>query len=269
MQINYQRPRETQPRKAHDAGRCGRGTRTRTRRHLLDDITGKELPWQAVRKARELEQKYLRDLGMYENVDEKEAVEKYGITPVDTKLFDKDKAFEGEPMQIRSRMCAREFKSDDWPDLYAGTLPLEALKAITSIAANHKETFSIMHIDVSRSYFHAKAPDARKVCLMKKSMCGTRDAASNWERDWQEHVRNWGFQLGPRSKNLFHHKENRVSGLTHGDDFVLTRPTKKKIAFEMKMTSVYPINAKIIGHWSPKSIKTLNRRLHWGKRGIV
>ena len=24
-----------------------------------------------------------------------------------------------------------------------------------------------------------------------KSMYGTRDAASNWERDWQEHVRNW------------------------------------------------------------------------------
>ena len=47
---------------------------------------------------------------------------------VDTKWFDTDKAFEGEPMQIRSRMCAREFKSDDRPDLYAGT-PLEALKA--------------------------------------------------------------------------------------------------------------------------------------------
>ena len=45
-------------------------------------------------------------------------------------------------MQIRSRIVAREFKSDDRPDMYAGTLPLEALKAIMSIAANHKETFS-------------------------------------------------------------------------------------------------------------------------------
>ena len=26
------------------------------------------------------------------------------------------------PLQIRSRMCAREFKSDDRPDLYTGTL---------------------------------------------------------------------------------------------------------------------------------------------------
>ena len=51
--------------------------------------------------------------------------------------------------------------------------------------------------------------------------------------------------------------------MTHGDDFVLTGPTKKLMEFERKMTSVYPIKAKIIGHGSPKSIKTLNRRLRW------
>ena len=59
---------------------------------VIDDITGKELPWHAEREARELELKYLRDLGVYEKVDEKEAVEKYGITPVDTKRVDTDKA---------------------------------------------------------------------------------------------------------------------------------------------------------------------------------
>ena len=193
----------------------------------FDHITGKELPWHAVRKALELELKYLRDLAVYEKVDEKEAVEKYGVTPVDTKWVGTDKAFEGNQMQIRSRMCAREFKSDDWPDLYAGTPPLEALKAIISIASNHKETFSIMHIDVSRAYFHAKVQrpvlirlpaedrmgtDAGKIGRMKKSMYGTRDAASNWERDWQEHVKKWGFQLGLSSKNLFHHKRIEFQG---------------------------------------------------------
>ena len=43
----------------------------------------------------------------------------------------------------------------------------EALKAIISIAANHKETLGA---------------DAGKIGLMKKSMYGTEDAASNWER---------------------------------------------------------------------------------------
>ena len=80
---------------------------------------------------------------------------------------------------------------------------------------------------MSRAYFHAKAQrlvliripledrmgtDAGKVGLMKKSMKGTRDAARNWERDWQEHVKKLGFQMGLSSKNMFHHKENRVSG---------------------------------------------------------
>ena len=41
---------------------------------------------------------------------------------------------------------------------------------------------------------------------------------------------------------------------------MLTGPTKKLKEFERKMTSVYPIKAKINGYGSPKSIKTLNRR---------
>ena len=57
--------------------------------------------------------------------------------------------------------------------------------------------------------------------------------------------------------------------MTHGDDFVLTGPTKRLMEFERKMTSVYPTKAKITSYGSPKSIKTLNWRLHWGKRGIV
>ena len=35
------------------------------------------------------------------------------------------------------------------------------------------------------------------------------------------------------------------------------------------MKSVYPIKAEIISFGSSKSIKTLNRRLHWGEEGIV
>ena len=152
-------------------------------------------------------------------------------------------------------VCVRESSK-----VMIGQTPLEALKAIISIAANHKETISITS-NVSRAYFHAKAQrpvltrlpvedrmctDVGKVGLMKKSMYGTRDAASNWERDWPVHVRNWGFQHGLSSRNLFHHKENRVSGLTHGDDFVLTGLTKEKMELQRKMTSVYPVKAKII-----------------------
>ena len=58
---------------------------------------------------------------------------------------------------LRSRIVARDFKSADRPDLCARTPPLEALKAIISIAASHSPEFSLMHVDVSCAYFHAKA----------------------------------------------------------------------------------------------------------------
>ena len=99
----------------------------------------------------------------------------------------------------------------------------------------------------------------------EKSMCGTRDGASNWERVWQEHVKSWSFQFGLSSKNLFHQERHQVSGMSHGDDFVLARPTERLTEFETKRTGVYPFVAKIISYGSSESIKALNRRLHWRK----
>ena len=77
----------------------------------FDDITRQELPWYAVKQAPELELKYLRDHGVYEKVDEREAIAKYQLPTVDTKWIDTDKALEAEPLQVRSRIMARKFKS--------------------------------------------------------------------------------------------------------------------------------------------------------------
>ena len=77
----------------------------------FNDIAGKGLPWQAVKQAPEQESKYLRQRGVYEKVD----VQRWqsSTSPRLTKWVDTDKAFEGEPMQVRSRRVAREFKSGD------------------------------------------------------------------------------------------------------------------------------------------------------------
>ena len=229
-----------------------------------------------MKQAREQELKYLRELGVYGKVDERADVAKYCVTPIDTKWVDTDEAFEGKPMQIRSRIVAREFNSGDRPDLYAGTPPLEALKAIIFTVASHSPEFSLMHVDVSRAYSHAKAQrpvlvklpaedcsgkDVGKIGRLKKSKYGTRDIVSNWERD---HLESWGYELGRSSRNLFHNRKKKTSGLTHGEG------TKGGL-LELKnqLESVYPINASIIGAGSAKSIKVLNRRIRWGKTGIL
>ena len=60
-----------------------------------DDITGRELPWQAVKQVREQELKYLRELRVYEKVNEHAVVAKYNVTPIDTEWVDIGEAFEG------------------------------------------------------------------------------------------------------------------------------------------------------------------------------
>ena len=140
-----------------------------------------------------------------------------------------------------------------------------------------------MHVDVSRVYFHAKAQtpvlvklpaedssgeDKGKIGLLKKSMYGTRDAASNWERDLQGHPENWRHQLGRSSRSLFHNQKKKTLGLTHGDDFVVTGSKGSLFELKKQLESVYPTKASSIGAGSAKSIKALNRRKCWGETGI-
>ena len=82
------------------------------------------------------------------------------------------------------------------PHLSAGTPSLEALKAIISIAASHSPEFSLML---------CSGGDTGKIGLLKKSMYGTRDAASNWARDGQA-------QLGRSSRSLSHNKKRKNLG---------------------------------------------------------
>ena len=120
---------------------------------------------------------------------------------------------------MESRMCARELKSDAWPDVYAGIPSLEAVKARISIAANHKKRFKHAHRCVT-CVLPREGPETSADATTSGGQNGHRRWESGideeehvrndgrgqqLERDWQGHVRNWGFQLGLSSKNLFHH----------------------------------------------------------------
>ena len=63
----------------------------------FDDITGKKLSWHAANEARAKELKFLRELGVYEKVDERAAVGKYNVTPVDTEWVNTVRGFEEKP----------------------------------------------------------------------------------------------------------------------------------------------------------------------------
>ena len=155
----------------------------------------------------------LRDLGVYEKLVN--AMQSPSVRSLQSTRSGPTQPQQSgrEPVQLRARLVARASQSGDGPDRYAGSPPLER-QALISIAANQKQTFPIMHIDVPSACFHAKAQrpvlvrllvgDKRVTTLeklerLKNSMCGTRDAASHSEGDWQEHLKSWGYQLGDGS----------------------------------------------------------------------
>ena len=141
---------------------------------------------------------------------------------------------------------------------------MEALKAIIFTAANHKETFPIMHIDVPRAYFHAEAqrllPTLEKLGLVKKKMYRTWDAANNWERDWQEH------------QNLFRHEEHRVSSYVTWVTTSLSRGRQigsQNSRIKLQVCTQSKRNSSFVGQRRGIKSLRLNRRLHWRKRQVV
>ena len=49
-------------------------------------------------------------------------------------------------------------------------------------------------------------------------MYGTRDAAKNWEREYQQTMAGLGFQAGKAMTPALWHKERDILAVVHGDD---------------------------------------------------
>ena len=98
-----------------------------------DDITGKELDPDGVRKAREEEIREYNHHGVYRKVPITQCWERTGKAPIPVRWIDINKGDEVNP-EYRSRLVAKEIKMDNREDLFAATPPLEAKKALISLA---------------------------------------------------------------------------------------------------------------------------------------
>ena len=120
----------------------------------------------------------------------------------------------------RSRLVAREIKTNGRPDLFAATPPLEALKVVLSLLTSNNRGEKLMVNDVSRAYFCAPArrqvfvelpPEDKSgeedlVGELNFSMYGTRDAAQNWAEEYSSTLAKAGYERGIANPCLFHHK---------------------------------------------------------------
>ena len=201
-----------------------------------DDVFGAELNPTEVRKARQEEIDYVRNMKLYTKVPIEECYANIGRAPITVRWIDINKGDQTTP-NYRSRLVAREINTHKRDDLFAGTPPLEALKCIVSIAASGSRGEVIMINDVGRAFFHPRARrdvyvqmadedkqegDERKRGRLNFSMYGIRGAAQNWANEYADMLKFIGLKQGQASPCVCYHDERKVRTFVHGDDYVST-----------------------------------------------
>ena len=105
---------------------------------------------------------------------------------------------------------------------------------------------------------------------LRKSMCGTRDAASNWEDCYMDFANDIGFVSGVASPCVFKHKSRKLWLTVHGDDFTLLGSDADLDWFE---NEIKKFEVTVRGRLGPgpddvKSIRILNRIVEWSIDGL-
>ncbi len=196
---------------------------------------------------------------------------------------DINKGDEANP-DYRSRLVAKEFKTDVRPDLYAATPPSECLRLIVSRLASNRR-FRLMYADVSRAYFCAKAVrpvfvklpdedvepgDEEKCGKLLMSMYGTRDAALNWSAEYTATLLADGYIQGRANPCLFRNPKTKVTIMVHGDDFVAVGEERNLAATRATLENKYKIKVETLGEGEgcKSEVKILNKIVRYTNEGV-
>ena len=144
-----------------------------------------------------------------------------------------------------------------------GAPPLECKKILMSLATTQGigfgtgEPHKIDFIDVSRAYFHAKARRNAYIKLpsegheegmvgkLLKAMYGTRDAAPNWEAEYQEFMTSdCKFKSCLTTPCMFYLAEKKLRVVIHGDDFTVLGPHYSLMWFREQIKKSDNLNHK-------------------------
>lgn len=129
------------------------------------NISGEALRSEGVRKARVVEMQGAKRHNLYTKVPIKECRMNTGKKPIGVRWVDVDKG-DSTNCEYRSRLVAKGIDTEKREDLFAATPPLEAKKALFSMAVtegigfrkgDHKECMKLIFIDVRRAFFHVDA----------------------------------------------------------------------------------------------------------------
>ena len=99
------------------------------------------------------------------------------------------------------------------------------------------------------------------VGLLKMSLYGTRDAATNWQNEVAKEMLVWGFKRGKYNPCLYWHRQWKLQTLVHGDDFVSVGSKASIMKFKEKLEGRFEVKSKILGSAAgeEKEGRVLNR----------
>ena len=117
----------------------------------FDEMTHKQLPKEGVIKARVEEMVQVYKHKLYTKVPIEECLQEIGKKPIQVRWIDINKGDEDNP-DYRSRLVAKEIKTDNRLDLFAATPPLEAKKLVFSQAVT--ESIGFQKGDKDENRFH-------------------------------------------------------------------------------------------------------------------
>ena len=209
---------------------------------------------------------------------------------IKTRWIDINKGDDDNPV-YPSRVVGKEFNNGEMDGLFAGTPPLEAMRYIIHEAATveHGQDIDskvLMINDVARAFFEAEA--TRPICvelpeesltdddrnqgmvgLLKMSLYGTRDAATNWQKEVAKEMKAWGFERGLYNPCLYWHAKWKVQTLVHGDDFLSVGCREHIQEFKKKLQRRFAIKTNILGRkeGQEREGRVLNRIVRVGEDG--
>ncbi|CAE7223346.1 GIP [Symbiodinium sp. CCMP2592] len=250
---------------------------------FYDDLTGKELPAEGVKAARAEEVSVIKQMGVWEVIPRPANEKVIGTRWIDINEGD------GARLKLRSRLVAQELKrraarnsqmtslQSTWSDFFAAMPPLSSLRALFTLATTQRipntrgklspvgsgGEVCLMFLDVKKAHFWSpvrrrllvelppEAGEGRdKVGLLKRSLYGTRDAPSNWEKAIKDALEGLGFRQGRSNPCLYFHEEKSLQLNVHGDDFTVVGIRRAQMAGVIHQISV------------------LNRLVTWTHEGI-
>ncbi|CAK0831695.1 unnamed protein product [Prorocentrum cordatum] len=240
----------------------------------LDMYTGEALDPELVQKGRETKVKRMLEFGVFEEIDESEAVGKKIVNSDWKDSLKRDGL-------VRSRLVAQEVvKGDKREDVFAGAPPLSAMRYLLSRAASKGQARSIATYDVSVAFFHAKMTEElivrppaimrkpKKLWRLLKTVYGTQVAAKLWQELIRETTATGGWDPIWVLPCVCYNADADSMMIYHGDDFAVEGHDETLDKCDAVLSNFEVKIAPRVGPTGVREAKFLGRTLTWCEEGF-